>query len=64
MPFEKKTLMLLSRKLHSWTHFENKNNAFRSRAAISVAEVLMKGCELILDINYDSAFKSFLDQLE
>lgn len=56
--------MLLSRKLHSWTHFENKNNAFRSRAAISVAEVLMKGCELILDINYDSAFKSFLDQLE
>lgn len=56
--------MLLSRKLHSWTHVENKNNAFRSRAAISVAEVFMKGCERILDINYDSAFKSFLDQLE
>ena len=29
----------------------------RSRKAISVVKVLMKGCELILDINYDSALK-------
>ena len=55
---ELKTPFETKKKASCWENCSHgRMSRVRSRTAISVAKVLMKGCALILDINYDSALK-------